>query len=197
MQFLHATEPRHLAETSTRSCLCDVDEQAKGFDEEVVDALQDDREPATREKSRRRSGRPTKQETQERIDFATNLLQRRLCKRDIVKLMCRRWPNMPSSSIELYLRRAKELLPRRYKALAAKARQDSVLFWESIVRSMDVDIRLRCYARERLDRIFGVDGPPERDAGQPDSGGSGCEVLEVVVSSRAEAKEILDLAKSS
>jgi hypothetical protein len=181
--------------TCTRKSFCDTDEQATRLDEELGDELHDDHAIGKKEQGHRRNGRPTKQETQERIDCVLKLLQRRLQKRAIVKAMRQRWPGLPSASIDLYIRRAEAMLPMRYKSFTAKARRDSILFWDAIVRSPDVDIRTKCYAQQELDRRLGVDGPPEHDTGRPFGGGSGHEVLEVVVTSRAEAQEIMEQAK--
>ena len=104
---------------------------------------------------------------------------------------------MPSSSIESYLRRAQEMLPKRFKTAVANARRDSILFWDGLVRDMNVDNRIRMYAQQQLDRRLGVDGPPQHQTAMPVGSSDAKGVVELVVVGRVNAKEVIDLEKTN
>ena len=160
---------------------------------DVIDGLLGD--PGVQKDAKRHKDRPTKEQMRERLDFVLLLMQRQAYKSDIKKLMQRRWPRMTYRTVERYMSRARGLLRKRYEKVIKEPRFDSILWWDSVIRGPDADLKMKAWAREQLDRRLGVDRPPE-DIGQPAAVSSPPHVMEVVVSSRAEASEIIALSKS-
>ena len=160
---------------------------------DVIEGLLGD--PGVQQDAKRHKDRPTKEQMRERLDFMVLLMQRQAFKSDIKRFMQRRWPRMTSRTIERYMARARKVLVKRYVGVIENPRFDSILFWDSLIRGPDADLKMKAWARERLDRRLGVDRPPE-DLGRPPADNSPPHVLEVLVANRAEAGEILALAKS-
>lgn len=162
--------------------------------EGLVDGLLGD--PGVQQDAKRHKDRPTKEQMRERIDYALLLLQNRFYKSDMKRAMRRRFPGMSFQTIERYLRRARALLPGKYEKILANARPDCIRFWNAQVCNPENDIKVRMYAQEQLDRRVGNDRPIENPNQMPANGGDHPSVVEVVVTSRAEARAIIDLAKS-
>jgi hypothetical protein len=64
----------------------------------------------------------------------------------------------------------------------------------SLIRGPDVDLKMKAWAREQLDRRLGVNGPPEDLGTNPDEVAHPG-VMEILVTSRVEASRILEMSK--
>jgi hypothetical protein len=136
--------------------------------------------------------RPTLAERRERLNFCVLMLQRHLYKSDIKRRMRTRYKGISARTIERYLSRARKVLVGRYRKLSANPKQDSVMFWLSLVQGPDTDIRTKMRARERLDKLLGLDrmtDEEDRNAGEHPG------VNEILVTTRQEANEILALTR--
>ena len=88
-------------------------------------------------------------------------------------------------------------MPAKYKQICADPRADAIRFWNDQVANPANDIRARMYAQEQLDKRFGVDRPADEPSlAQAIAAGTGGGVIEILVSTRAEAKQIIDISKS-
>lgn len=107
---------------------------------------------------------PSREEVQERIDFAAHLLARRLVKSDI-KRMIRLKYKCDARTCERYLSRARAVLIEWSGKTKEQHRIDSHMLYETIIQK-EKDPRLRMLAQERIDKLFGLEVPePPRPRG--------------------------------
>ena len=92
---------------------------------------------------------------EQRIEFTSYLLSRRLYKSDIKKQLARRY-NLGSRACEDYISRARAKLVENSQRPREEHRIDSISFYESILRAPDTDMRYKMAAQEKLDWIFGT-----------------------------------------
>lgn len=102
-----------------------------------------------------RNPRCTQEELEQRIEFTSYLLSRRLYKSDIKKQLARRY-NLGSRACEDYISRARAKLVENSQRPREEHRIDSISFYESILRAPDTDMRYKMAAQEKLDWIFGT-----------------------------------------
>ena len=144
--------------------------------------------------SRPTGKRPTRQEIEERVEYTVFLLCRRLSK-GVIKGVLKRRFGVKARTCESYLARARGLIQQLQEKTNGECRLESVRFWESIVSGADATMRDRMHAQEMLDWINGLRHWTATVKGDKDHPVA-VEVVEVVVTSRAEAKELLAMMRS-
>lgn len=118
--------------------------------------------------------KPTAEEQVELEDLAYNLLSSGYLKTDIKKYL-RKWAEkkqkalqthnpgivieMDARTVERYLSRARERMVAESGKTKDELRQDSLSFYLAIARDPVADHRSRLIARERIDRLYGLDMP--------------------------------------
>lgn len=118
--------------------------------------------------------KPTAEEQVEIEDLTYTLLASGLLKSDI-KRHLRRWaekkqkslqtnqPNivieMDARTVERYLSRARERMVAESGKSKDELRQDSLNYYLAVTRDQTADHRSRLQARERIDRLYGLDMP--------------------------------------
>jgi hypothetical protein len=102
--------------------------------------------------------RPTEEEEQEREDFAFELLSRCLHKSQIKKQFIARY-EVTARTVEKYLSRARERMVAEARQGRDDLRAESLSFYYTILRSGEATPREKISARERIDRLFGLDMP--------------------------------------
>lgn len=99
---------------------------------------------------------PTDEEIEERIEYTLLLLNRRLLKSEIKKLLKDKYDVVPRTC-EVYLSRARE----RIVKLSGRTKQehlDSALNWyESVVQGDDAKMADKLAAHDKLDRLLGLE----------------------------------------
>lgn len=115
--------------------------------------------------------KPTAEEQIEIEDLAYSLLASGLLKSQI-KAHLKKWAakkekllngrvsiKMDSRTIERYLSRARARMREESGKTTEELREDSLNFYLSIARDITADPRSRIQARERVDRLYGLDKP--------------------------------------
>lgn len=110
---------------------------------------------------------PTAEEEQEREDFAYELLSRCLHKSQIKKEFIKRYEVKPRT-VERYLSRARMRLAAAAQIGRDELRAESLSFYLSVLRDQTASHRDRLLARERVDRLFGLDTPIKIAPTSPD-----------------------------
>lgn len=118
--------------------------------------------------------KPTAEEQVELEDLTYNLLSSGFLKTDIKKYL-RKWAEkkekalqthypgivieMDARTVERYLSRARERMVAESGKTKDELRQDSLSFYLAIARDPTADHRSKLIARERIDRLYGLDMP--------------------------------------
>lgn len=129
--------------------------------------------------------------------YAVRLLGRGAYKHEIISLIKKRFSSphegkdLSSRTCENILARAREELTARTGRSRDEHREESVAFWESIIRDPDASLAEMMHARTRLEVLLGLQAPLEHRHGQSDSAGPVQQVREVVVRTRQEASAFL------
>lgn len=115
--------------------------------------------------------RSTRKDEEELTVFAVKLLSQRLHKHQ-VKDGLREYANqlrvragkpigapLSARTCERYIARARDIMACMVNKDRKVFREESILFWESFVSSPSIDIKLRMFAQEQIDRIMGNAAP--------------------------------------
>lgn len=110
-------------------------------------------------KAPRKAVRPTQAEEQEREDFAYELICRSLLKSVIKAQFRKKFGDLSPRTIEGYLARARTRILAEAQRTKDEMRADSRAFYDAVTRDPQADHRSKLIARERIDRLFGLDAP--------------------------------------
>jgi hypothetical protein len=103
--------------------------------------------------------RPTLEQRAEKEDFMYHLLSVCLLKSQIKSAFRERYPGTSSRTLERYLAAARKRLLAADGKTVEERRAESRAFYEAILRNESAAPRDRLYARERIDRLYGLDAP--------------------------------------
>jgi hypothetical protein len=102
---------------------------------------------------------PTKDELAERLDFTFELLSRGLHKSEIKKQIRAKYGDLSARTIESYLSRAREKVLLLIQSNKNTVRAESYAFYEAMQRDGNATVREKILARERIDKLLGLDAP--------------------------------------
>lgn len=111
--------------------------------------------------------KPTEEEEQEREDFAFELLSRCFHKSQIKKQFIARY-DVTARTVEKYLSRARDRMTIEATQSRDDLRAESLSFYYTILRNNEATPREKISARERIDRLFGLDMPVKIAPTTPD-----------------------------
>lgn len=101
---------------------------------------------------------PTSAELQEREDLAFDLLSRCFHKSQIKKHFKERY-NCSARTVEKYLSRARGRMAIQAQQAKGDLRAESLAFYLSVLRNNAATVKDKLLARERIDRLYGLDAP--------------------------------------
>jgi len=102
--------------------------------------------------------RPTSQEIQEREDLAFDLLSRCYHKSQIKKHFKEKY-SCDARTVERYLSRARKRMDVQAAQGKSMLRAESFAFYSSVLRDNRATPREKILARERIDKLYGLDAP--------------------------------------
>lgn len=108
---------------------------------------------------KRKAIKPTQEEIQEREDLMYELLSRTILKSQIKKQFRKKYGDVSPRTIDRYLSRARARQLAEAGTSKDEMRAESRAFYEAMARDPQSDPRSKLIARERIDRLFGLDAP--------------------------------------
>lgn len=104
--------------------------------------------------------RPTRGQEEAREDYAFELLSRALHKSQIKTLFQKKF-DCSARTVERYLARARARMIELSGKSKEEHRQEALAFYLSCLRHPEATVKEKVYARERIDKLLGLDAPQQ------------------------------------
>jgi hypothetical protein len=104
------------------------------------------------------SGRPSREEWEERVDYTLSLLNRRLPKSEIKKQLAEKF-GAAARSCERYMQAARQQIVAASGKPKAEHKLESLWFYESVVADQTATLQIRLAAQNSIDKLLGLCAP--------------------------------------
>lgn len=135
--------------------------------------------------------RPTKEEIEEREDFAFELLSRALLKSQIKTLFIKKYA-CTARTFEKYLSRARARMIELSGKDKAEHIQDAIAFYTSAMRNGEATVREKILARQALDALLALNAPQEHKVEHSGTLGGLVPIINVFPSAQQQPTEESD-----